>query len=524
VKNIAFRTALVLALPFACLAQVPENCTSKVITPVTANVSQRLQNASALTNSNDKQSAMRDARLSLSQTLTSATTFAACLGASAQSKSLAAVLEVRHIDKQTGAASSGAGSTNLTSSGSVPALLGLALEYGGLTEAFNGTTATFSTTPAKLAAAAAKAYGPDTKPPSDATLRALQRVSLSISFDTSRTDTATMKNSSLVANYQQLSQASARLLLWNDRDPFAAKNWQQILDLARSASAQDEANMAAELLAPVTKIPSYDQALDNAMKAYDDLVAKTPTPDASTLTPIITGYIKDVSAVIAVIPDWKQRVDRYVTARLKVDGAQKKLYDKLAKAPTLTFNYVLSRPPLVSGTTTTAAATATTMVTGTLATPATAAVQTPDLSAGTLIFTASMLSTDITLNASANFFDSTLPSMKGNFRDFQFSGKWDIPVGGLPPFLSKGTLTFSGLYEHLHQKPLGIDLKLNDQTVNQPGDMGVFQIKYSIPVGDSGVSVPISFTTSNRTELVKEKDNRGNIGITFDLDKLFAKQ
>ena len=47
---------------------------------------------------------------------------------------------------------------------------------------------------------------------------------------------------------------------------------------------------------------------------------------------------------------------------------------------------------------------------------------------------------------------------------------------------------FSGLYEHLHQKPLGIDLKIGDQTINQPGDIGVFQVKYSIPVGDSGVS------------------------------------
>jgi hypothetical protein len=78
------------------------------------------------------------------------------------------------------------------------------------------------------------------------------------------------------------------------------------------------------------------------------------------------------------------------------------------------------------------------------------------------------------------------------------------------------------LYEHLHQKPLGIQLLINDQAVNKPGNIGVFQAKYSIPIGDSGVQIPISFTASNRTELVKEKDVRGNIGITFDLDKLLA--
>jgi len=43
-------------------------------------------------------------------------------------------------------------------------------------------------------------------------------------------------------------------------------------------------------------------------------------------------------------------------------------------------------------------------------------------------------------------------------------------------------------------------------------------------VGDSGIQVPISFTASNRTELIKEREIRGNIGITFDLDRLFVKK
>jgi hypothetical protein len=114
--------------------------------------------------------------------------------------------------------------------------------------------------------------------------------------------------------------------------------------------------------------------------------------------------------------------------------------------------------------------------------------------------------------------------MSGNFRDFQLAAKWDIPIGHVPSFIAKGTLTFSGLFEHLHQRPLGIDLSINDVTVNQPGNMGIFQAKYTIPLGDTGIQMPISFTASNRTELIKEKDLRGNIGITFDLDKLLAKK
>ena len=42
--------------------------------------------------------------------------------------------------------------------------------------------------------------------------------------------------------------------------------------------------------------------------------------------------------------------------------------------------------------------------------------------------------------------------------------------------------------------------------------------KLTIPVKDSGMKVPVSVTASNRTELIKEKDVRGSIGLTVDLD------
>ena len=61
-------------------------------------------------------------------------------------------------------------------------------------------------------------------------------------------------------------------------------------------------------------------------------------------------------------------------------------------------------------------------------------------------------------------------------------------------------------------------------TIDRRGNLGVFQAKISIPVKDSGVKIPISFTYATRTELIKGKDVRGNIGITFDLDSLLAKK
>jgi hypothetical protein len=89
--------------------------------------------------------------------------------------------------------------------------------------------------------------------------------------------------------------------------------------------------------------------------------------------------------------------------------------------------------------------------------------------------------------------------------------------------VDKGTITFSGLFVDLHQMPLGVNLMVNGVSVTQPGKIGLFQAKYTIPLGNgTGVQLPISFTYSNRTDLVKETSVQGNIGITFDMSKLIA--
>jgi len=238
---------------------------------------------------------------------------------------------------------------------------------------------------------------------------------------------------------------------------------------------------------------------------FDQL--NSENPDQNELKSAFAIYIEEIQKLTISVPNWQQRVNTYALARFSLDERHKQLYKQIAKAPSLTFEYDLNRPPAVS-----AAASSTT----------TAPVS-PDLSAAGLVYVASLLESEYTLNATVNFFNQARLGMHGNFRDFQIAGKWDIPVGHLPSFVAKGTLTFSGLYENLHQKPLGIDLLINDEKVNQPGNMGVFQAKYSIPIGDSAFQIPISFTASNRSELIKEKEMRGNIGITLDLDKVFSK-
>ena len=511
-----FTASLALAITI-CQAQLSEYCAKTYVSGTAEKAVRDLTEAKAITVPADKQEALRDTRTAFRNALNAGVSVAACVSPDAQAKSLAATLEARRIDIQTGASGGGAGSTNLVASGTVPALLGLATEYGGLAESFSGTTATFRTTPAKLIAAMSNAYGPNATPPDDRTLWALQRLSLSVSFDTSRTTTSDTKTqNTLLANYRQLSQATARILLVNDRDPLVARNWNTIRAFSQSADASKFANDSRRLLDALHERGNYDQALEQAMNSYDALAIGSATPNADAVAGILKAWFAELKAISAQIPEWQTLVDSYVQSHFEVDKQHRALYKKISKAPTLSLEFALNRPPVVSP----SSATGATASTSASTTPAPLA---PDLSSAGLIYTASLLSSDYTLTAKANFFTEARPTMKGNFRDFQLAGKWDVAVGRLPSFISKGTLTFSGLYEHLHQKPLGITLSINDQTINQPGNIGIFQIKYSIPTGDSGVQIPISFTASNRTELIKEKEMRANIGISFDLDKLFSK-
>jgi hypothetical protein len=509
-RSYALRFVLILfvSLPSCWSQQASTVCMSNIIQPGTAKIVKQLQDANAVADAQKKQDARNDARNLFSMYLNDIGNMAACTAGQQIADKFAGFLQLRSTDKQVGASTGTSGSTNLVPSGSVPALLGLAVEYGGLTETFSGTTATFRTTPAKLIGAMTDTYGTNAKPTENKSLLAMQRLSLSASFTTSGTTSASTNNASqLQANPSQFTQATARFLIWNDRDPLAAKNWKTIRDLSTSPPAQQDADAARALFFPIRDIPGFNAAIDQAMTVFD---ANAANPNQTTLQNAWIACYASIQKLTGQVQNWQTLMNNYIAARTTLEKQTQTLYQKISKAPSLSLEYDYTRPPAVTATSTSASTT-----------PSAPAFS-PNLSTLSLVYVASVSTSDFTLNATANFFNQTEPTMSGNFRDFQLAGKWDIPVGHIGSFISKGTLTISGLFEDLHQKPLGVTLTINDKSVNTPGNMGVFQIKYTIPMGDSGVQVPISFTTSNRTELVNEKDTRGNIGITFDLDKLLA--
>jgi hypothetical protein len=52
------------------------------------------------------------------------------------------------------------------------------------------------------------------------------------------------------------------------------------------------------------------------------------------------------------------------------------------------------------------------------------------------------------------------------------------------------------------------------------GHMAVLQAKVTLKLGASGVKMPLAISWSNRTELLKANDVRGQVGLTYDFDFL----
>jgi hypothetical protein len=132
---------------------------------------------------------------------------------------------------------------------------------------------------------------------------------------------------------------------------------------------------------------------------------------------------------------------------------------------------------------------------------------------------------DLTFNGSLTMFNklppvTTLaPNRMGRIRDFSFAGQLDVPFGSVR---GPGQFVFwaTGKYQRLTEDSF---TNLGTVVPNTKGDIAVGQFGLRIPIKGLGMKFPISFTFANRTELIREKEVRGNFGFTLDLDTIFAR-
>jgi hypothetical protein len=119
----------------------------------------------------------------------------------------------------------------------------------------------------------------------------------------------------------------------------------------------------------------------------------------------------------------------------------------------------------------------------------------------------------------------------GRLRDFQLSGEFDKPFGGTPAE-SRGTWSIAAYGQYQYDPTVlnitagnlvpgtNIALPGNAQVLlGTAGWLGVAQGKLVINL-KQGLNIPIAVKWSNKTDLLKGSDVRGQIGLSYDLSAL----
>ncbi len=433
-------------------------------------------------------------------------------------------LEEKRFDKQVGASTSGAaGTTSLTTKGTVPSLLGFAVENGAMTRSVSGTNVTFRAVPWDVVKALAHHdYIQSYPQPQPGTLAGLlSQVSLAVSFDASRgnnggsTPGANSSTPVLTGDKQQVSGYAFHYQILNWRDPRDIR-YANLWTALRQKRGTDLANRLNELYALL-------RAGTDARGNPAPWVAEFEAWRKDTIAKLEAASVDDVEKVIAAqVQPLKKILEAHVDLQPQVKLAAGSLSDyflnrnteiqKITKSATLAFDYSVLRQANTNGTVP-------------VGMGATLPSSLPDLSNFKLIFNKGFLDgPELTANLAFTVFNS-LPagSTAGRLRDAQGSLQLDVP---LPEILNTTNLvlSFSGQYVRLLEQPLGAPAIVNTKQVTTKGNIGLAQAKLTVPVKGTGVQIPVSITWSNRTELILEKEVRANIGLTFDLDKLFSKQ
>ena len=430
-------------------------------------------------------------------------------------------VERQRIDKQVGSGANASGSTSLVSRGSVPALFGLAVENGAVTQNTNGTTITFRANPAGIIKALLKqdyltsGSNEIIRNPTglqevirvredDIWYRILNRASVAVSFDTSKGPNAGI----FTAERSQLTGYSGHYDIINHRDPRDKNYWKQWTAL-RDREGRELAGKLTKFAEALNKITDYDKWLATTR---DKLLGAEPDGVEDQLL----QCAEDLRALVKKHPEVEAMIKSETLPALKNYAESRRgLLNQITKSFALAFDYSNTRQIVTLGNTDAGMVTLPAGVTNGL----------PDL--GNFLLTASghfIGTSEITGNASGTRFNGRRVGPKiGRWRDFRAGVQIDVPLKELKLGWEKPALTFSYLYLKLFEEPLGEMILVNGVAQSRKGNINFGQAKLEFPTGSSGVRIPISMTFSNRTELIKEKDVRGHIGITFDLDKLFSK-
>ena len=468
--------------------------------------------------------------------------------------------QIKAAFQQNGSSSGTAGSTNLTSKGTTAQLLSLAAEYGALTESTSGSTVTlqgglggiFTTLEAKsiLPPCGSPVGSMDSACISNGLVNALNRVSYSVSFNTSQTSqsvngTATSSSSTssalpatFTANSQTLSSVTAKggliqapaanasavtaaITKLTSTGPSVVAD--KALQAARQKLTKDCENALSPHLVPgkpVTPNLVPGKAVTWTKNAFDT-VSSADTSDPNAFSKV---WFELGSELIATLE--QDTVDKNCRADYASDSISVASSLNAYLASLNTFFEGLRGTPVLS-------------VEYDYNTPASQ----PSNSTIRLIGQYSKSNWTGTFNAAGSFYNSTPSSAipgATRVRDFQIAAETTYNFGkGNTPNLIFGNSTGSLAYYYQDetspailnvtpgQPVTGITFTGLPSTATQVyaarGVINIGQAKFTLNPANSGFNIPVSVTWSNRTELVTSPAWKGQIGISYDLDSLFGK-
>jgi hypothetical protein len=413
------------------------------------------------------------------------------------------ILMFRRADIQVGAGSGASGTTSAVINPLLPAIFGVAFEDGAITRSVSGSTISLKVAPAGLICAsrpfnaAAVARRDD-----EACATFWRRIGVTASFDTSRGE----KNKRL-EDLQTLNNQFSALTVRAE-----------VLNLRKATGRRFLGAFEREFntwKTDATAFASIDRDTPEIVKAQaiveERLLALTKKADWKEKSPEkradeVRAIVKSAAAGV-IVPD--AQAVRVREGWLTALRSMRALQNEIANAPVLTTEYAFERPDLA---------------TEPIGDIVPEGIRPPSLHTVRGIYAQGLTTTslDFTVNVSASWFSDVRLGMNGSFRDIKagFDGTFrlrDFNGFGAP------AISIAALYVYLHQEPLGLGLVgFNDAEINKPGHIGVFQTKLEFPTTKNAMRIPLSFTYSNRTELINESDVRGQIGISFNLDTLFV--
>lgn len=411
----------------------------------------------------------------------------------------ASFVEEGRIDKQVGASAGNSGSTSLVSKGSVPALIGVAVESGALYQSVSGDIVTFRMNPAGFARALTKrSYLLAGAPADESALeKIISRMAGSASFDFQQGPSP----GTFTGERSQLKEVAVRFNLINRRDPRHPSHKDVIARV--SDDMKSLVGTVQDIFDKLRDQPEYENWRITSAKKLQNVDFK----DDPALLKALFEIGDSFKRIYTSNPDLRRLGKNMVEDVSSYRKTRNDVFETIAGGSTLSFEYAFNRMEVPEE-----ALLSLNMMHSAL----------PDLSTARLILSSPIGKVgEVTTNASITIFNSTLPQMKGNLRDMQIAGSMDFR---LPELQSVGqpVITFAFLGAFLHQQPFGVRVKLKDFETKD-GFIGVLQAKLTLPAGRSGARIPMSFTLANRSEFNTETELRGSIGLTFNLDTLFSR-